>query len=50
MIDHPQFEYHTVKELDVTKDEDKKLITEFWSAKVGDSVNGRPAVIVKLHK
>ena len=31
MIDHPQFEYYTKRELDVTKEEDRNLITEFWS-------------------
>jgi len=33
MIDHPQFEYHKVRELDVEKEEDRNLITEFWCAK-----------------
>jgi hypothetical protein len=40
MIDHPQFEYYSKRELDVTKDEDKKLIEDFWCAKVGHIVNG----------
>ena len=39
MIDHPQFEYYTKRELDVTKDEDKQLITDFWAAKVGETCN-----------
>jgi elongation factor 1-gamma len=50
MIDHPQFEYYKKRELDVTKEEDKKLISEFWGAKVGDIVNGLKVVECKLHK
>lgn len=40
MLDHPQFEYYKRRELDVTKDEDKKLISEFWCAKEGSTANG----------
>lgn len=50
MKDHPQFEYHKVRELDVSKEEDKQLITDFWAAKVGDTINGQPVVECKLHK
>jgi elongation factor 1-gamma len=35
MIDHPQFEYYTKRELDVTKEEDRNLISEFWCTKAG---------------
>jgi elongation factor 1-gamma len=50
MKDHPQFEYHKVRELSVDKEEDKTLISDFWSAKVGDTVNGLKVVEAKLHK
>ncbi len=40
MKDHPQFEYYKVKELDVNKEEDRKLIEDFWCAKYGDIING----------
>jgi elongation factor 1-gamma len=50
MIDHPQFEYYQKRELDVTKDEDKQLITDFWSAKVGENVHGLKVQECKLHK
>jgi len=33
MLDHPQFEYYQRRELDVNNEADRKLISEFWSAK-----------------
>lgn len=50
MIDHPQFEYHSARELFVTKEEDRKLITDFWCCKVGESINGQTVVEAKMHK
>lgn len=35
MIDHPQFEYWTKRELDVTNEEDKKIIADFFCGKEG---------------
>ncbi|CDW77312.1 elongation factor 1- [Stylonychia lemnae] len=50
MIDHPQFEYYQKRELSVDNEEDRNLIREFWSAKVGDNVNGKVVVECKMHK
>jgi elongation factor 1-gamma len=50
MIDHPQFEYYQRRELDVTKAEDKKLITEFWSAKPESIANGLKVQECKMFK
>ena len=51
MIEHPQFEYYDKKELDVSKPEDRKLITDFWCAKADESViNGKKVRDCKTHK
>lgn len=50
MIDHPQFEYYTKRELSLTEEADRKLIKEFFCAKVGDVVNGKTVVECKMHK
>ena len=50
MKDHPQFEYHKVRELSVDNEADRNLITDFWSSKVGDTVNGLAVKEYKLHK
>jgi len=50
MLDHPQFEYHKLRELSVTNEDDKKLITDFWCAKAGDIVNGLKVQECKMHK
>ena len=50
MIDHPQFEYYQKRELDVTKEEDKNLIAEFWCAKAEAVVNGKKVQECKYHK
>lgn len=50
MHDHPQFEYHKIRELNVDNAEDKKLITDFWCSKAGDSINGRVIREYKMHK
>jgi len=50
MIDHPQFEYYANRELDVDKEEDRKLISDFWSAKQGETLNGMYVQEAKLHK
>ena len=50
MDDHPQWEYYQKRELDLKKDEDKKLITDFFCAKEGDIVNGLKVQQCKMHK
>jgi len=50
MHDNPQFEYYKKRKLDVNNAEDKKLITDFWCAKVGDKVNGMTVQDCKMHK
>lgn len=50
MKDHPQFEYYKVRELSVDSEEDRKLITDFWCAKAGETVNGLKVQECKLHK
>jgi len=50
MKDHPSFEYYKIRELDFTKQGDKDLITDFWSMKAGDVVNGLKVQECKLHK
>ena len=50
MTEHPQWEYYTKRELDINKDEDKKLITDFFCAKEGDIVNGLKVQQCKMHK
>ncbi len=50
MIDHPQFEYYKTRELDVSKEEDRQLITDFWCAKVGETANNLKVQECKLHK
>jgi elongation factor 1-gamma len=50
MIDHPQFEYYQRRELDVTKEADRKLISEFWAAKVDGTTNGLKVQEIKMFK
>ena len=51
MLDHPQFEYYKKRELDVKKEEDRKLISDFWSAKAEVStVNGLKVQECKMFK
>ena len=50
MDEHPQWEYFKSRVLDENNEADRQLITDFWSAKAGDVVNGKKAQIVKLHK
>src|SRR5690606_25981630 len=50
MLDHPQFEYYTKKELSTDKTEDKQLISDFWCAKAGDKINGKTVQECKMHK
>jgi elongation factor 1-gamma len=33
MVDHPQFEYYTKRVMDLSKQEDKDIIKEFWCSK-----------------
>lgn len=51
MIDHPQFEYYQKRQLDVSKEEDRKLISDFWCAKADVStVNGQKVQECKMFK
>lgn len=50
MIDHPQFEYYQRRELDVTKEEDRKLISDFWCAKPDSIANGLKVQECKMFK
>lgn len=50
MQEHPQFEYYEKRELDINNEADKQLIKEFFCARVGDTVNGKPVVECKMHK
>ena len=51
MLDHPQFEYYTKRELDVKKEEDRKLISDFWCAKAEVStINGLKVQECKMFK
>jgi elongation factor 1-gamma len=50
MIDHPQFEYYQRRQLDVTKAEDKKLISDFWCAKPDSTANDLKVQECKMFK
>jgi elongation factor 1-gamma len=50
MLDHPQFEYYKKKELDISNENDRTLIRDFWAAKPGDTVNGQKVQECKMHK
>jgi len=50
MKDHPQFEYYTKRELDVSNADDRQLISDFWAAKEGETVNGLKVQACKMHK
>lgn len=50
MLDHPQFEYYRRRELSVDNEEDRKLISEFWCAKVDATVNGLKVQDLKTFK
>jgi len=50
MIDHPQFEYYTKRELSIDNAEDKALITDFWCAKEGEDCHGMKVQVFKMHK
>jgi len=50
MIDHPQFEYYTKRELSIDNAEDKELIIDFWCAKQGEQCHGLKVQEFKMHK
>lgn len=50
MEDHESFEFYDRAVLDPFKAEDRKLIDEFWTAKVGDMVEGQKAQILESFK
>jgi elongation factor 1-gamma len=41
MDEHPQWEYFTTRKLDENNEADRQLITDFWSAKSGELVQGK---------
>ncbi|SCP05384.1 elongation factor 1-gamma, putative [Plasmodium ovale] len=48
MKDHPSFEYHIFKKLDVNNSADKNLLEQYWCSK--DTIAGRPVVDRKVWK
>lgn len=50
MIDHPQFEYFNKRKLDVTKEEDRDLVAEFWEKKEEEQVQGLKCQTKKQYK
>jgi elongation factor 1-gamma len=51
MLDHPQFEYYQRRELDIKKEEDRKLISDFWCAKAEvTTANGHKVQECKMFK
>ena len=50
MKDHPQFEYYKSRKLDITNEEDRKLISEFWTVKADGKVRGLTYQEGKYHK
>jgi len=50
MHDNPQMEYYKTRELNIDDATDLQLITDFWSAKVGEKVIGQTVQEVKTHK
>jgi elongation factor 1-gamma len=50
MEEHPQWEYYQKRELNIDNEADRQLINEFFTAKVGETVNGRKVQECKMHK
>lgn len=50
MLDHPQFEYYQKRELSVTNEADRKLIADFFCAKVDGTANGLKVQETKMFK
>ncbi|SBT80038.1 elongation factor 1-gamma, putative [Plasmodium malariae] len=48
MKDHPSFEYHIFKKLDISNNDDKKIVEEYWCSK--ETIAGRPLVDRKVWK
>jgi len=48
--EHPQFEYYKTRKMDITKDEDLKLLREFWGSKEGGQAAGFPILTCKWQK
>ncbi|CAC9699004.1 elongation factor 1-gamma, putative [Plasmodium sp. DRC-Itaito] len=48
MKDHPSFEYHIFKKLDVNNTQDKKIVEDYWCSK--ETVDNRPLVDRKVWK
>lgn len=47
---HPSYEYYKLRKLDLKNEDDKKLITTYWTANEGDIVDGAKAQILKIFK
>lgn len=50
MIDHPQFEYYKQRELKITNEADRQLMSDFWCAKVESIANGLKVQELKSFK
>jgi elongation factor 1-gamma len=50
MVEHPQWEYYQVRELNVTNEADRQLISDFWCVKAEESINGKKVQMCKMHK
>ncbi|GAW82186.1 elongation factor 1-gamma [Plasmodium gonderi] len=48
MKDHPSFEYHIFKKLDINNSKDKKIVEDYWCSK--ETVAARPLVDRKVWK
>jgi elongation factor 1-gamma len=49
--DHPQFEYHHVRQMDIFNNaEDEKLIRAFWGATYEDTIMDMPVLSINWHK
>ncbi len=40
MKDHPSFEFYKVRKLDPSKEEDRKLLEDFWCSDEDDKILG----------
>ena len=51
MNDHPQFEYYQKRQLDISNEADRKIISDFWCAKSEEStINGLKVQECKMFK
>ena len=50
MVEHPQFEYFNKRKLDVTKEEDRNLVIDFWVHTEEQNIQGLKCQTRKLYK